>query len=497
MTTAQGQADFNLSHRTRAAIFWNTGIVTLISIGQFGVMLVMVRLLNPEVYGQYGLLMAIIGFLYVFSAQNFVDYTLQVKLEADVCYQEIFTTSVGVNFILFGIANILALVICAWPDYASLEVPLHLLSIGFLLQPGRAIRIAMLKRALNWKRIRILHGIGAALSAGISIPLAYIGAGLYALLVPTFIVPLPFLYDMFFHCRWRPDWSWSFDRLRPALQFGANRQFSGLIVTGRRLLESSVVVQVLGFTSFGVFGRAIGFAELVCNRLLSHAIEALYPSLTKLEPGTERFRRVSGLVLLASAWFSIPIAALMGQLAALIVRLLYGDKWIDVVPLLGWSMALAATGAVYFTLYKLLLAHNQQRHCLWSDFILISGTVISLSVLLPAGLINYLQGLLLTQLVLVGFTALCLCSGQGIEIKSVLHALAVPIVGTICASVVFMPHYMDESGAISVAVSVVMQIFFYVLIYAGVVRLLSPHLLRDLVSYMPNPLLVERLLIFR
>ena len=96
MSTANGHADLNLAHRTRLAILWNTGIVTLISVGQFGVMLVLVRLLSPEVYGQYGLLMAVVGFLYVLSAQNFVDYTLQVRLETDVYYQDIFTTSVGI-----------------------------------------------------------------------------------------------------------------------------------------------------------------------------------------------------------------------------------------------------------------------------------------------------------------------------------------------------------------------------------------------------------------
>lgn len=496
MSTANEHAEFNLAHRTRMAVLWNTGIVTLINFGQFGVMLVMVRLLSPEAYGQYGLLMAIVGFLYVFSAQNVVDYALQVRLETDVCYQDIFTTSVGLNFILFVLTNVLAIAVRALPDYANIATPLHWLSIGFLLQPGRAVRIAMLKRALDWKRIRTLHGLGFILGACISIPLAFGGAGIYALLVPTFVVPLPFLYDIFFRCRWRPSWAWQFERLKPALKFGANRQLSGLIVAGRRVLESSLIVQVLGFASFGIYGRAIGLAELACNRMLSHAIEAMYPSLTKMDSGSSQFRRISALVLRTSAWFAIPAAALMTQLAAVVVKLIYGDRWLEVIPLVGWSMALAAAGAIYFTLYKLLLAHEQQRHCLWTDLIFLTGTVVSLYFLLPSGLISYLQGLFAAQIVLIVVAAIWLYTGGGLEIGAIARAVTAPVAGTVCASVVFMGDVPETFAAPAEITRIGVQVTMYVLIYASVVRLLFPSSLRELIAYMPKRSFLERVLLF-
>jgi len=495
MSAANEHADLNLAQRTRLAVLWNAGIVTLINVGQFGVMLVMVRLLSPEIYGQYGLLMAIMGFIYVFSAQNVVDYALQVRLDADVCYQDIFTTSVGVNFILFVATNILALFIRSLPDYANIVAPLHWLSVGFLLQPGRAVRIAMLKRVLDWKRIRTLHAIGFVLSTSISIPLAFAGAGIYALLVPTFVVPLPFLYDIFFRCRWRPSWAWKLDRLKPALEFGANRQLSGLIVAARRVLESSLIVQMLGFASFGVYGRAIGLAELACNRMLSHAIEAMYPSLTKMDTGSEQFRRISALVLRTSAWFAIPAAVLMAQLAAVVVRLIYGDRWLEVVPLVGWTMALAAAGAIYFTLYKLLLAHEQQRHCLWTDLMLLTGTVVSLYFLLPSGLIDYLQGLFVVQVALIVVAAMWLHSGHGLEAGALVSVFAAPLVGSFCASAAFLGNVPESLVGPSEIMSIGMRVLSYVIIYTCVVRLLFPSSLRELVAYLPKRRLLDKVLL--
>jgi len=497
VNVAQGRADLNLAHRTRDAIFWNAGIVSLISVGQFCVMLVMVRLLNPEVYGQYGLLMAIMGFLYVFSAQNFVDYALQVRREADVHYQDIFTASVGVNFVLFVIANLIALGARTYPEYANVEAPLRWLSIGFLLQPGRAVRIAMLKRELDWKRIRLLHGIGALVSSCICIPLAYGGAGIYALIVPTFVVPIPFLYDIFFRCSWRPSWTWRFERLRPALKFGANRQFSGFIGAGRRLLETSMLVQAVGFANFGLYGRAIGLAELLCNRLLAHAIETLYPSLTKIEPQSIRFRRVSGLALRMTAWFSVAVAVLVGQFATVIVTILYGGKWIDVILLVSWSAMLAAGGAINFTLYKLLLAHEQKGHCVWIDISLIAGTILSLYFLLPAGLVRYMQGLLLTQVILVVVAVTLLSSQGGLNISAISRAFVPPLVGTFCACVVFTEVFSALFNGFPAVIVLALQLVLYVAIYVSTVRLLFPHSLRELVIYMPKQDFLRKVLVLQ
>jgi PST family polysaccharide transporter len=185
----------------------------------------------------------------------------------------------------------------------------------------------------------------------------------------------------------------------------------------------------------------------------------------------------------------------MAQLAAVIVKLIYGDKWLEVIPLVGWSMALAAAGAIYFTLYKLLLAHEQQRQCLWTDALLIAGTVMSLYFLLPSGLIGYMQGLLVTQIVLVIVAVFMLRSGRGIDAGAVMQALAAPVIGTICASVVFLYDATHVAGESAELLIIGVQVVLFVVIYTVVVRILFPGSLRELVSYMPQRKFLNRTLL--
>ena len=262
-----------LGEKARRSALWNAGLVSLISIGQFGLMLVLVRLLDPEVYGQYGLLLGIIGLVYVFSAQSFAEQMLQVRRDDDVHMQDIFTASVVFNVGLCLLTNIVALLMRDASQYSQIAAPLHWLSLSLLLQPGRAVLTATLKRAFDWRKIRLLHAAGFVLSAVIAIPVAYRGGGIYALLVPHFVVPLPFLYELFVSARWRPSWSWSYANFKPALLFGINRQLSGAIVATRRLVEGALVVQTLGFASLGLLGRAVGLADMLCTRFLGVSMD--------------------------------------------------------------------------------------------------------------------------------------------------------------------------------------------------------------------------------
>ena len=80
----------------------------LTSVGQFGLMLVLVRLLEPEIYGQFGLLMSVVGFLFVFSAQGAIDYAIQVRNERDIPTSEIFIFAIVTASVLFLVANAVA-----------------------------------------------------------------------------------------------------------------------------------------------------------------------------------------------------------------------------------------------------------------------------------------------------------------------------------------------------------------------------------------------------
>ena len=144
----------------RAAVFWSAGFHLFRDVLQFGVMLVLVRLLNPEDYGRVSLAQTVIGLLGVLSFKTVVVHLFQIRDERRVDYQQHFTAGAVLNGGCFVITNVIAAALFFSKDYSSIAPLLHLLSVGFLLEVPIALRDTMLKREHRWARLRTIHGIG-------------------------------------------------------------------------------------------------------------------------------------------------------------------------------------------------------------------------------------------------------------------------------------------------------------------------------------------------
>jgi teichuronic acid exporter len=476
----------SLAHHAKSAVIWNAGFNFFRNLLQFVVMLVLVRLLAPEAYGQFSLVNSIIGFIGIFSFSNFIAHALQVKTDEEAHLQEHFTAGAILQIGMCVVANLVAVALRWFPKYAPVAPLVHVMSMTFLLEWPCELRRKMIERKFDWRSLRLLHGAGLLLTAVLAIGMALLGAGTFALLVPGMMVTLPFIYDLFVRQHWRPTWAWSWENYRPAWDFGLTRIGSGLTLNGRQLLESGVLSAVLGFAVLGVFNRSIGLAQMFCYQVATQLIYAIYPVLTRVEGGEDNSRRVGGLVLRTVAWTVLPVAACFGALAGPVVQTIYGTKWMEVVPLLPWAMAYSAMASLVYVGYMLLLARQRQRKCLVADVLSLAGTVLSLWLALPHGVVAYLMSVVGVQVVIMVLITFWLRDGKAVSWGGVAAALLPPAFGVAVAafgatiSLLFIfgikPdnfwHAM-EWGAVFLA------------LYVGVLRLCFVNQLSELVHYFP------------
>ncbi len=226
-----------LAQKARLSVAWTTGLNVLRDATQFGLMLVLVRLLPVEAYGQFGLINTIIGFMMVFSSREFIAHTLLVRDDREVNYQEQFTAGCFIQGTLFIAANIAAVVLRYFPTYAPVAPLLHVMSISFLLDLPSELRTKMLERSLDWRRLRTIEACGIVGSAALTLGLALAGANVYALLIPAFTIPAAFAFDLFVIARWRPTFGWHAGRYqrvaRLRRQARAQRQLRERIESSR------------------------------------------------------------------------------------------------------------------------------------------------------------------------------------------------------------------------------------------------------------------------
>ena len=486
----------SLRDKIKQAILWNASFALLRDVVNFAVTLILVRLLSPEDYGKSALVLSVIGFMGVFSFQNFLGHVLQVRQDREVNYQQHCTAGVAIQLALCLATNAVAAILYWTDSYHPVAHFVHILSLVFLFDVPTGLRGKMLERDLDWRRLRLLHLLGMLLARGCALAMAWAGATVHALLYPAFLVSLPFIYDLFVVQRWRPTWQWDHATYRRTWDFGMTRMFSGFTVKGRQLLEAGLFVRLGDFAAFGVFGRAVGLAELFCGRLSFVAMEAIYPALTKVEPGTPGYRRASALVLGCVTGCVIPIAIVLGIAAEAVVNLIYGDKWLAAVALLPWTMAAGAIGAIAHACYMLLLGNQNEKLCWRADLLQLTGTALSLIFLLPRGVQAYLGGLVTTQGITLILLLRYLCRQQAITFAEIRNAIARPVSAGIGALVIcrLARQTVNGSDDPTLAVTIVFAIAFG-MIYLALLRILFQPMLRELVSYCPGSKHLHRLLL--
>jgi O-antigen/teichoic acid export membrane protein len=437
-----------------------------------------------------------LAFFTLLSFRPFVAHALQVRDDREVDFHQHFTVGLLMQAGVFLFANLVAIGLRWVPAYAPVTPLLHVTSFLFLLDLPCELRAKMLERQLDWRRLRLLLASGIVLSAVCSVGLALAGTGVYALVLPLLVAPMPFVYDLFVSARWRPRWTWDREEYRPAWRFGSSRTFGTGLVSSAQLLESSSLSATLGFSGYGVFGRATGLAQLACHRTATLVSSSVYPVLTRITPRTDGYRRASALLLRAVAWTVIPLGAICGVTAAGLVTLLYGERWSAVAPLLPWAMGAGALAAIIQPAYALLLAHQRQDRCLAADAWRLAGTGAVLLLCLPFGIVMYLAGLAMVHAVSLGLILYWLHDDAAVSADGVVSALVPPIVAAGAGLLAVAAwNVMLASPMSSIVGGVIGRAGVLGIVYVLSLRILYRRPLDELVGYLPEGRRVRSLLL--
>ena len=150
-------------------------------------------------------------------------------------------------------------------------------------------------------------------------------------------------------------------------------------------LTGSTNILIVGFrggASGVAFYTAVYRLVVAVRALVTPAVTALYPHISHMahnsrETAVRFLRRYA--VLLAAPFFAASLVLLFG--APLIIRILYGSKYLASIPLLkvlAFSPCLLALQHIFSTFFMLAFGYHKQ----WSRFT-IQGTILNYLILVP------------------------------------------------------------------------------------------------------------------
>ncbi len=471
-----------------AGLRW-TVVYRLVSVGiNFVMMMVLVRVLGPEAYGQAGVVSGFLAVLNVFCVAGFMRQALQLPDGMEPDWSLHFTAGFHIQLTASIVGHLAAGVCWFFESLRPVAPLLHIGAVGILLDWPSQLGAWMYMREMNYKRMRMVDIIAVLAKQMVTLMLALGGAGAYAIVIGSNVATLPFMLDLFLLRRWRPSsrwWRWpNWSAYRPALKFGLQNIGSGLLQSGPGALASAILPGALGYTAIGFWGRAQGLYSISLGQCQTVLSEVSYPLLPRFAPDPERFARVATNFTRVMLLVMVPGALFLAQEGVAISRLVYGEKWAGADSLL-WPGVLAGLGAGVFNLGSMMfLALNRLRVCLTLSVVWAVFVFAALGVPLWGGdMVTYAWATALLQL-LAGFAVL-IYAGQLLEQGWPRKVIWPPVIASATATAVVMGGHI-WLAQLAPAGRLVASAALFGAVSLTALRVAFPESLMDLLALIPG-----------
>ena len=336
-------SDFEAAIR-RGAI-WSYAGQGYMTLGNFVVGLIIARLLGPS---DLGVFIAVTAFTSVFLIGvqfGLPQAILQARTLRDDQVNAAFWSIAALGVIFFGVLWWVAPRLAGLYGADAFVGVMRLMGGVFLLTPMTAVGLALLRRDMRFARVAAIDATALTISSVVSVGAALLGAGVYSLVLGTFISMLSILIGIRLSHAWRPSWP----RWRPVrglLHFSSRTMVNNVLNLTTNRVDNMLVGAMLSTASLGLYNRAYSLARIPAEQFAESLGPLLFGSLSRIQQDVERSKRLYLTAAPLIAAVTMPFFVLLGVAAPDLVTLLYGDAWSGA----GLPLRVMAIGAVFFML---------------------------------------------------------------------------------------------------------------------------------------------------
>lgn len=320
-------------------IGWLTGAELVIRVIRLLTTVVLARFLTKYDYGLAAIVLTTYEFTYVFTDIGIGAKLIQADRDEleDLC-QNAYWLSWVLYVGLFLTQALVSFPIAWFYGESKLILPISVLGLVFLITPTAVVQAILLRRE-NRLEIRAINNAAVQGSSNLlSLVLAYflgpMGFGVWAIVLPKVVVAPLWAYIYLRNHSWRPSGGFRKDKWVEIFQFGKNVLGIELLKTLRTNLDYLLVGRFLGIKELGIYFFAFNAGLGISLSIIKSINAALLPHLCEMRESLSRLKRQYYKSLKAIAALIVPLALLQSSLAPFYVPIVFGEKWVEAIPVL-------------------------------------------------------------------------------------------------------------------------------------------------------------------
>lgn len=311
-------------------IGWMGASEIFIRVFRLGTTVILARVLTAEDYGLAAIVLTTHEFIRVFTRNGISDKIVQADVEEveDLCQ-----TAYGLNWLiamsLFVVQCLAAFVIAGFYDNSKLILPICLVAITYLIYPLGTVPTALIRRENRLNILALISSVQVSVDNVLTAILALCGWGMWAIVLPKFLVAPIWIILSFKYHPWRMTQPFTLKNWRRITGFAAQILSVELLTTFRENVDYLLIGRFVGVEALGIYYFAFNAGLGISLSVINAIRVALFSDLCALQGNTTEFITRYSKSLRKIAVLIVPLVMLQSSLAPFYVPLVFGQKWVE------------------------------------------------------------------------------------------------------------------------------------------------------------------------
>lgn len=359
---------------------------------------VLARLLEPAAFGLMAIANLLVKFGQYFSGSGIRSYIIQKRaLGLSDIHASFFLS--GVLGLVFSLTLFfLAPTVGVLFKMKGLEPIIQVMAVSYVFTGLTITSSALLQRSLLFKAISLIEVIVYILcNMLIAVPMAFLGYGVYSLVVSALVQQFLIMSGMYFYSRHSIGVSFDREVLKhtflPATHYSINSILDYIVNS----MPTFLVGRWFGENILGIFNRANMLISLPLNSISVAITRVFFPFLSSLKDDRNKLKSTYIGVNTVAALILVPACLCMTSAARELVLVILGDKWMDGVTV----FQVLAIGMMFHfaSIYPGQYA-DVHKYLRWRTFIQVLTIIVmfaAMTVLGSKGMVGVAAGFVIGQ----------------------------------------------------------------------------------------------------
>lgn len=300
----------------------------------FVVQLILARLLTPSDYGIIGMLAIFMQLAQVLIDSGFANALIRKQNCTQRDYSTVFYYNLAFSVSIYILFFFVAPFVANFYHMPTIIPVMRWISLTLIFNSLSIIPKTILIKDIDFKKQTLISFTSALISGTIGIVSAFLGIGVWALVVQQISLSVCIFVMYIFVVRWTPLLVFDKNVFKELFNFGSKLLLSSIIGTIYKNLYTLFIGKKFSATDLGYYTRAEHFAMFPSNNIGNIITRVAYPIFAKVQNDNNRLRTYYQQMIRYSSFIIFPLMIGLCATSKPFILFFLTEKWLGIVVIL-------------------------------------------------------------------------------------------------------------------------------------------------------------------